>query len=310
MATVTIEMVKELRDKTGAGMMDCKTALTENNADMEASVDWLRKKGLAKAAKKSGRIAADGLIGVASDAASGAVIEVNSETDFVARNEKFQELVTEIARLALKVGGDFDKLAASMFTGAKLSVADHIKETVATIGENLSLRRSAGLNVKKGVVASYVHSAYASGLGKIGVIVALESEADTEKLSAFGRQLAMHIAAANPIAVDVGDLDQTVVARERAVYLEQAQQSGKSADVIEKMVEGRLRKEFMQQVVLLQQVFVIDGKETVANIVKAKEKELGKPIRIGGFVRYALGEGIEKKEEDFAAEVAAAVKGS
>lgn len=305
MTAVTTQMVKELREKTGAGMMDCKTALTENNADMETAIDWLRKKGLSKAAKKSGRIAADGLVGVVADGKSGAIVEVNSETDFVARNDKFQDLVKAITGVAQSVAGNFEKLRDAKFPGKSISVADHVKEMIATIGENLSLRRSGGLKVSEGLVTSYVHNAVAPGLGKIGVLIALQSKAAPEKLATIGRQLCMHIAAASPIAVSAEDLDPKVIERERAVYLEQAKLTGKPADVIEKMVEGRLRKEFMQQVVLMQQVFVVDGKETVQAILKGVEKDVGSAVKIAGFLRFALGEGIEKKEEDFAAEVAA-----
>ena len=302
MADITAAMVKELRERTGAGMMDCKTALTENKGHMEESVDWLRKKGLAKAAKKAGRQAADGLIGIASDAKHGAVVEVNSETDFVARNDKFQAMVRDVAAAALKVGGDFEKLKASMHgTG---TIESHLKDMVATIGENMSLRRSKGLSVKDGAVATYMHSPVAPGLGKIGVLVALESKGDHAKLNEFGRKLCMHIAAANPQALTVEELDPELLAREKALYEDQAKQSGKAPDIAAKMAEGRLKKEFFNQVVLLQQVYVIDGKEIVANVVKAFETELGSVVKVAGFVRYALGEGIDKVTEDFAAEVA------
>jgi elongation factor Ts len=310
MTNISAALVKELRDKTGAGMMDCKHALIETKANMEAAVDWLRKKGLAKAAKKSGRVAAQGLIGVVGHETSGAVVEVNSETDFVARNAQFQELVRQIAGLALKAGGDLDKLLATPYPGKSITVEEHVKEMIATIGENMTVRRTAALKAVDGVVADYIHNKAADALGKMGVLVALESKGDKAKLAEFGRQVAMHVAAANPLAVTPEELDKAVIEKERAIYLEQAKTSGKPHDIVEKMVEGRLRKEFLQQVVLLQQVFVVDGKETVAEAVKVAEKVVGAPIKITKFVRYALGEGIDKKDDDFAAEVAAAVSGT
>ncbi|MEM8974404.1 MAG: translation elongation factor Ts [Pseudomonadota bacterium] len=312
MTTISASMVKELRTSTGAGMMDCKQALTENNGDMEAAIDWLRKKGLSKAAKKSDRVAAEGLVGVTASGTSGAVVEVNSETDFVARNEQFQDLVSQVAELSTDAGGDVEKLLTASYPSGGGSVDDVLKETIATIGENMTVRRSATLSVGEGVVSEYVHNAVSGrkNLGKIGVLVGLESSADTEKLSAFGRQLAMHIAAAAPLAMSIDELDGAAIDKERAIYLEQAKESGKPQEIIEKMVEGRLRKEFFQQVVLPQQTFVIDGKATVEQAVKNAEKEIGAPIKIAGFVRYALGEGIEKKEDDFAAEVAAAAGNS
>jgi elongation factor Ts len=305
-------MVKELRTSTGAGMMDCKQALTENNGDMQAAIDWLRTKGLSKAAKKSDRVAAEGLVGVTASGTSGAVVEVNSETDFVARNEQFQELVSQIAGLSTDTGGEVEKLLAANYPTGGGTVDDVLKETIATIGENMTVRRAATISVGEGVVSDYVHNAVAGHktLGKIGVLVALESSADTEKLSAFGRQLAMHIAAAAPLAMSIDELDSDAIEKERAIYLEQAKESGKPQEIIEKMVEGRLRKEFFQQVVLPQQTFVIDGKATVEQAVKNAEKDLGAPVKIAGFVRFALGEGIEKKEDDFAAEVAAAAGSS
>jgi elongation factor Ts len=306
MTTISASMVKELRTSTGAGMMDCKQALTEAGGDMEAAVDWLRKKGLSKAAKKSDRVAAVGLIGVTSDGKAGAVVEVNSETDFVARNEQFQDMVRSIAGLGLGVDGDVEKLLAQDYPGKSVTVADHLKEMIATIGENMTVRRTARLSVGDGVVADYVHNKITDGLGKIGVLVALESSGDGAKLAAFGRQLAMHIAAAAPLALTPEELDSAAIEKERAIYLEQAKETGKPQEIIEKMVEGRLRKEFYQQVVLPQQTFVIDGKASVEQAVKAAEKEVGAPIKIVSFVRYALGDGIEKKEDDFAAEVAAA----
>jgi elongation factor Ts len=305
MATITATMVKDLREKTGAGMMDCKAALAETNGDMEAAVDWLRAKGLAKAAKKAGRVAAEGLIGLAADAREAALVEVNSETDFVARNQKFQEMVSAIAAAAVKAKGNLDKLATAKYGSGKSTVAETIKEMIGSIGENMSLRRAAYLSANKGVVASYVHNMIAPGLGKIGVIVALESAGDAEQLKSFGRQVAMHIAAANPQAVDVESLDKALIERERAVLTEQAKDSGKPVNVVEKMVDGRLRK-FYEEVVLLAQAFVHDPDTTVAKAVAAAEKAAGAPIKITGFYRFALGEGIDRPESDFAAEVAAA----
>jgi elongation factor Ts len=305
MATITATMVKDLREKTGAGMMDCKAALNETKGDMEAAVDWLRAKGLAKAAKKAGRVAAEGLIGLAANAKEAALVEVNSETDFVARNQKFQDMVKAIGVAALKVKGDVGKLAEAKYGSSKQTVAETIKEMIGSIGENMTLRRAAYLSAAKGTVASYMHNAIAPGLGKIGVIVALESAGDAERLKSFGRQVAMHIAAANPQAVDIDSLDKALIERERAVLTEQAKESGKPAQVIEKMVEGRLRK-FYEEVVLLAQAFVHDPETTVAKAVAEAEKAAGAPIKITGFYRFALGEGIERPESDFAAEVAAA----
>jgi elongation factor Ts len=305
MAEITANTVKELRDKTGAGMMDCKAALNETGGDMEAAVDWLRAKGLAKAAKKAGRVAAEGLIGLAADAKEAALVEVNSETDFVARNNTFQDMVRTIASDALKAKGDVERLAAAKFGGGKISVADHLKEMVGSIGENMSLRRSVHLGVKDGAIGTYMHNTLSPGLGKIGVIVAIESKGAVEALKGFGKQVAMHIAAANPQSIDVGDLDPALVERERAVLAEQAKESGKPAAVIDKMVEGRLRK-YYEEVVLLSQAFVHDPETTVAKALADAEKEAGAPIKITGFYRFALGEGIARKQEDFAAEVAAA----
>ena len=314
MATITTAMVKELRDRTGAGMMDCKQALTENGGDMDVSIDWLRKKGLSKAAKKSGRTAAEGLIGAVVKGDIGAVAEVNSETDFVARNDKFQDMVRNITSLVPAANGDLDKLLVSTYPGSSLSVAAFVQEAIATIGENMSLRRSAAISVKQGVVADYLHNKLADGCGKIGVLVALESTGDKAKLLEFGRQIAMHIAATpTTMVVNPEDLSKDVIDKERAIYVEQAKaeprNAGKSDDILAKASEGRLRKEFFGSVVLMQQVFVIDGKATIAEALKAAEKTVGGPIRITQFVRFALGEGIDKKEEDFAAEVARAVKG-
>jgi elongation factor Ts len=309
MTTITANMVKDLREKTGAGMMDCKAALNETSGDTEAAVDWLRTKGLAKAAKKAGRVAAEGLIGLAADAKEAALVEVNSETDFVARNQKFQEMVSKVAEVALKVKGDLDKLGEDKYPGGKGSVADTIKEMIGAIGENMTLRRTVYLAAKNGVVASYIHNVIAPGLGKIGVIVALESTGDAETLKGFGRQVAMHIAHANPQAIDVASLDKALIERERAVLTEQAKESGKAALVIDKMVEGRLRK-FYEEVVLLAQVFVFDSDLTVAKALATAEKDAGAPIKITGFHRLALGEGIDRPDSDFAGEVAAAASGS
>jgi len=309
MATITANMVKDLRDKTGAGMMDCKAALNENAGDMEAAVDWLRTKGLAKAAKKAGRVAAEGLIGIASEGNEAALVEVNSETDFVARNDKFQDMVGTVATTALKTKGDVAKLEQAKYGSSKETVAETIKELVGSIGENMTLRRAAYLGADKGVVASYVHNTIAPNLGRIGVIVALESSGDSDRLMAVGRQVAMHIAAANPQSIDVASLDKALVERERAVLAEQARESGKPDNVIDKMVEGRLRK-YYEEVVLLAQPFVLDPEKTVADALAASEKDIGGPIKVTGFHRFALGEGIERADSDFAAEVAAVASGS
>jgi elongation factor Ts len=311
MTTITAAQVKELRDKTGAGMMDCKAALTDTKGNVEEAVDWLRKKGLSKAAKKADRIAADGLIGAVVAGGTGALVEVNSETDFVARNETFQTLVRTIAEEAVKAGGDLARLSALTYPGTSNSIETHVKEMVATIGENMSVRRTASLTGKDGIVASYVHNRVADGLGKMGVLVSLASKGAPDSLAEIGRQVALHIAAANPQAVSVEDLDKTLVERERQVYLEQAKASGKSDDIVAKMVEGRLRKEFFAQVVLMQQVFFGpggDGKMTVEQYLKGAEKAAGAPIKVAAFVRYALGEGIDKKGDDFASEVAKLTK--
>ena len=299
---ITASMVKELRDSTGAGMMDAKKALTENDGDMEAAIDWLRTKGLAKAAKKSGRTAAEGLVAVHVNGGNGVAVEVNSETDFVAKNAEFQEMVGKIAFAAEGVA-DVDALLAADLGGK--SVADTLTDKIATIGENMSVRRTAHLSVDNGVVASYIHNQVVPGLGKIGVLVALESEGDAAKLKAFGRQVAMHVAATNPLAVSSDDLDQDIVDRERDVLSEQARESGKPEEVIAKMIEGRLRK-FFEEVVLLSQTFVSVGENSVEKAVEIASKDIGAPVTIKSFARFALGEGIEKEESDFAAEVAAA----
>jgi elongation factor Ts len=308
MATISAAQVKELRETTGAGMMDCKTALTETGGDMEAAIDWLRAKGLAKAAKKAGRVAAEGLVGVSEGEGRAAVVEINSETDFVARNETFQDMVATIADVARDTGGDTAALAAAPYPGADKSVEDHVTAMVATIGENLSLRRSAVLTVENGVVASYIHGAVKGGLGRIGVLVALESTGDKAALLELGKQIAMHVAATSPLSVSVDDLDPTVVERERQVLTEQARESGKPDNVIEKMIEGRLRK-YYEEVVLLSQAFVMDPDQTVEKAVKQAEGNVGAPIKVTAFERFAIGEGIEKDESDFAAEVAAAAQG-
>ncbi len=300
---ITASMVKELRDKTGAGMMDCKTALNETNGDMEAAIDWLRSKGIAKAEKKSGRVAAEGLVGIAQGENSAVVVEVNSETDFVAKNEQFQDLVRKVAKTALGTDGSIDAIAAETIEGGSKSVADALTDAIATIGENMSLRRAAKIGVSNGVVASYMHNAAGDGLGKIGVIVALESEGDADKLHAIGKQVAMHVAATNPLAATQAEIPADVAEREKAIFIEQARESGKPDNIIEKMVEGRMRK-FYEENVLLSQTFVIDGENTVEQAIKNAEKDAGAPIALKGFVRMALGEGVEKEETDFAAEVA------
>ena len=304
--SITAAQVKELRELTGAGMMDCKTALNETGGDMEAAVDWLRKKGISKADKKAGRTAAEGLIGVEDGFHEAAVVEVNSETDFVARNDQFQVLVRNVAKVALAYG-ETDKVAAAHYPGSDKSVADTIKDAIGTIGENMNFRRSTKLAVGKGAVATYVHNAVADGLGKIGVLVAIETEGNAEAARAFGRQVAMHVAATNPLSLTPEEVDQAVVAREKDIFSEQARASGKPENIIEKMVEGRIRK-FYEEVVLLKQAFVLNPDLTVEKALKEAEKEIGAPAKITAFVRYALGEGIEKETTDFAAEVAAAVK--
>ncbi len=307
MAEITASLVKELREKTGAGMMDCKKALGEVAGDLEKAVDWLRTKGLSAAAKKAGRIAAEGLVGVAANGTRGAVVEINAETDFVGRNETFQKFVAATARIALDQSGDMTKIVAAPFPGSSRDVQGELTHLIATIGENMSVRRAAMLSVSDGVVVAYTHNAVAPDLGKIGVLVALESTGDKSKLAALAKQLAMHVAATNPQSLTIADLDQAAIERERAVLAEKAGQSGKAADIIAKMVEGGLRK-FHQEVVLLEQAFVIDGKTKVSKVVEDAAKQVGGPVRLVGFLRFALGEGIEKKQEDFAAEVAAQLK--
>jgi len=308
MSNVTAAMVKDLREKTGAGMMDCKKALAETNGDIEAAIDWLRAKGIAKADKKSGRTAAEGLISIAGNGTKAVVVEVNSETDFVARNDAFQDLVRGVAQVALTTDGTVDAVSAATYPASGKSVSDTIKDAVATIGENMALRRSVALSVEDGVVATYIHNSVADGLGKLGVLVALKSTGDKEALNAIGRQVAMHIAATNPLALRPEDVDAAVAERERNVFIEQSRASGKPDNIIEKMVDGRMRK-FFEEVALLSQSFVINPDLTVAAAVKEAEKAVGAPIEVTGMARLLLGEGVEKEETDFAAEVAAAAKG-
>ena len=301
MTAVTASMVKELRDKTGAGMMDCKSALAETGGDMEAAQDWLRKKGITKAAKKSGRAAAEGLVGVATGGNVGALVEVNAETDFVARNDEFKDFVKTAAKLALEEEGDLEKLLKRNM-GAN-DVAQTLTHLVAKIGENMSVRRTIMLAVDQGVVAAYVHNASSPELGKIGVLVALKSAAPADKLNALGRQIAMHVAAAAPLALSPAHLDKAVVEKERNIQADIARQSGKPENLIEKMLEGRMRK-FYEESVLLQQVFVVDGETRIEKVLEKASKEFGTPVTIEAFVRFQVGEGIEKVEGDFADEVA------
>jgi len=303
MATITAAMVKDLRESTGAGMMDCKAALTETAGDMQAAQDWLRKKGLSKAAKKAGRVAAEGLIGAVTAATKGVLVEVNSETDFVARNGQFQGLVKMIAQVALDVGPDVEKIRAAKVGNVTVETA--IADAIATIGENMTLRRAASLEVGKGVVSSYVHNSVIEGAGKMGVIVGLESTGKTDELAHLGRQLAMHVAAANPLALDPAGLDPELIKREKDVLADKYRQQGKPENVIEKIVESGL-KTYYKEVCLLEQAFIHDSGKSVAQAIKEAEGKIGAPLKIAGFVRYALGEGIEKQESDFAAEVAAA----
>jgi elongation factor Ts len=305
MANITALMVKELRERTGAGMMDCKAALQETNGDMESAVDLLRKKGLAKAAKKAGRIAADGLIGLAVQGQKGVVVEVNSETDFVARNDLFQGLVKMIANVALAVGTDVERIKAAKV--GHLTVAEALADTIAKIGENMSLRRASSVSVGKGVIASYVHNAVEEGLGKIGVIVALESTGNPEELKRFGRMVAMHIAASNPQAIDSSGLDPDVVRREKEVLADKFKAQGKPASMIDKIVESGL-KTFYKEVCLLDQAFIHEPDKSVAQAVKEAEGKAGGAVKVTGYVRYALGEGIDRPETDFGGEVAALVK--
>lgn len=307
MAEITAALVKELRETSGAGMMDCKKALVENDGDLDAAVDWLRTKGLAAAAKKAGRVAAEGLVAVATDGAKGAIVEINSETDFVARNPDFQSFVGKVAGVALTTGGDAEAVGAAQMDGGK-SVQDTLTSLIGTIGENMTFRRAASLSVGEGVVASYVHSAAAPDMGRIGVLVALEGTGDAGKLAEFGKQLAMHVAAANPQWVSQDEVDGEALERERTVLAEQARASGKPDEIVQKMVDGRIRK-YYEEVCLLDQTFVIDGESKVSKAVEAAGKDAGGSVKVAGFVRFQLGEGVEKEESDFAAEVAAAAGG-
>jgi len=302
MANISAAMVKDLREKTGAGMMDCKAALAETGGDIEAAVDWLRKKGLAKAAKKAGRVAAEGLIAVESSGHTAAIVEVNSETDFVARNDQFQAFAREAAKIALMTDGTVAALEAARFPGSQTTVKDRLQELVATIGENMNLRRVTKLQVRQGVIASYVHNAVGEGLGKIGVLVALESAGDVGQLSTLGRQLAMHVAAMNPLALDAAGVPAATIERESAILREK--NAGKPDHVLQKIVDSGL-KSFYKEATLLDQPYVHESSKSVSQVLKETEGRVGGPVKLTGFVRYALGEGIEKEESDFAAEVAA-----
>jgi elongation factor Ts len=304
MAEITAASVKELRERTGAGMMDCKKALGETGGEMEAAIDWLRTKGLAAAAKKAGRTAAEGLVGVEVDGNKGAIVEINSETDFVSRNEQFQDFVRTAAAITLGTGSDIEALKEACWPGGG-TVEEKLTSNIATIGENQAIRRAALLEVEEGAIVSYVHNAAAPGLGKIGVLVAIESGAERGAIEALGKQLAMHIAAANPLALRGEELDPALVERERAIAREKAAESGKPAEIVEKMVEGAMAK-FRKENALLSQLFVIDNKTKIEDVVAAEAKRLGAPILLKAYVRFQLGEGIERKESDFAAEVAAA----
>ena len=306
MAEITAALVKDLREKTGAGMMDCKKALTETGGNLEEAVDWLRKKGLSTAAKKAGRAATEGLVGLVAggDGKSAAMVEVNAETDFVAKNDMFKDFVSTVAELALASDGDLEAIRTIGYPGENRTVEEQLTHLIATIGENMSLRRAVALAVDSGVVANYMHNDVAPGLGRIGVLVALKSDAPADKLEALGKQIAMHVAAMNPQSLDVDSLDPDAIERERDVLSEQARASGKPEEIIAKMVEGRLNK-FYEEVVLLRQTFVVDGETRINKLLEAKGKEFGAPVELTGFVRFGLGEGLEKKEEDFAAEVAA-----
>lgn len=304
MTDITAAMVKELRETTGAGMLDCKKALTENSGDMETAIDWLRKKGLASAAKKASRIAAEGLVSVAVEGNKAAVVEVNSETDFVAKNEIFQEYVEDAAQVALMYDGEVEEMKTFVCPKVNKSFGERLTDMVAKIGENMNLRRAKILSVKDGVVASYIHSATRPGLGKIGVLVALESTADKAKLQDLGKHIAMHIAASNPLFQTISEVDNASLEREKAIFSEQALASGKPANIIEKMVEGRVRK-YYDEVVLEEQAYIMDPDKKVKQVIADAEKELGTEIKMTGYVCFKLGEGLQKKEEDFAAEVAA-----
>ena len=304
--TISASLVKELRESTGAGMMDCKKALGETSGDLDAAIDWLRKKGLSAAAKKASRVASEGLVGVVSDGGSGALIEINSETDFVSRNEDFQKFVRKLTNLA-SGADDLDALSAMDYPGTGRSVAEELTHQIATIGENMNIRRMRKLSVNEGLVVSYVHNAAAEGMGRIGVLVALESKAPADALSALGKQLAMHAAATAPASLSEEDLDPEMVAKERQILVDQAVQSGKPEDIAEKMVEGRMKK-FVKEVVMLEQIFVVDGETPVAKVIENAAKEAGASIKMTAFARFNLGEGIDKEESDFAAEVAEQLK--
>lgn len=307
MAEITAAEVKALRERTGAGMMDCKRALQETEGDAEAAVDWLRTKGLAAAAKKAGRVASEGLVGVSVQGPVGAVVEVNTETDFVSRNPDFQTFVTTVASLAKDAGGSVDALTAMTYPASGRTVADEITHMIATIGENMNVRRTSVIAVDVGLVGWYVHNSLAPGIGKIAVLVGLESEAPADRLEQLGKHLAMHVAAASPAYVSRDSVDSEALARERAVLSEQARATGKAEAIIEKMVEGRLRR-FYEEVCLLDQVFVVDGESRVADVIEGVAKETGNAIRVTAFERFALGEGLERREEDFASEVAKTAK--
>lgn len=309
MAEITASLVKELREKTGAGMMDCKKALNEVQGDLEAAVDWLRKKGLSAAAKKAGRIAAEGLVGVSTTGKTGAAVEVNAETDFVARNEKFQHFVSQVCALSSHTNHTIDSLKEASLPGESISIDQSLTQLIAVIGENMSLRRVTRLHVENGLVCSYVHNSTAPGLGKIGVLVALDSKGDTTKLAELGKKIAMHVAAANPQALRIEDVDSSSLERERNILIDQARASGRPEEIISKMVEGRIRK-YYEEVVLLEQSFVLDPQLKISQVIEKESKELGHSISLTGFVRYALGEGIEKAESDFAAEVKAQAAGN
>ena len=307
MAQITAALVKELREKTSAGMMDCKKALNETNGDLEAAADWLRTKGIAKADKKASRVAAEGLVAIALDGTTGAVVEVNSETDFVARNDGFQAAVTEVSKLALTVNSDEELAAAATASGD--SVTEFFKKLVGKIGENMAFRRMTKLSVTDGVVAGYIHNAVTDGMGKIGVLIALESTGDKAKLEELGKKIAMHVAATSPLALSIEDLDSAVVDKERNMLKAEAIESGKPEAIVDKMVEGSMQK-FFKESVLLTQIFVMDGERTIAKVIEDEAAALGADVKMTGYVRMGLGEGIEKKEEDFAAEVAATLGGS
>lgn len=309
MAEITAALVRDLREKTGAGMMDCKKALIETQGNIEDAVDWLRKKGLAAAAKKAGRVAAEGLVGVTTNGKAGAAVEINAETDFVARNQNFQSLVSDVTKIACTQDFTAESLNAHAWQGEAATIEGEITRLIAVIGENMNLRRVTRLSVTNGVVCSYVHNAIVPGLGKIGVLVALESTGDTDKLNELGKKIAMHIAAANPQALNIADVDASALERERNILVEQARASGRPEEIINKMVEGRIRK-FYEEVVLVEQTYVLDGQSKIAQVVEETAKEIGAPVTLTGYVRYALGEGIEKTTTDFAAEVQAQVASS